>query len=640
MKFCIEKIYLWFSPENKKCITLENNKVNVIRGNSSRGKSSLFAIIDYCLMSDKPNIVEPVINECSEAYGLEFMLNDEHFSVSRMKPEAGVGSEFVWVQNEPFDDDYYPNGVANTTPYDFRRKLDIKSGLTEEYIYPFGEKDGKPQMIVSFRSFLMFNALTENLISSQYEFLNYKFFEDEYVDSFEKRSYLMDVLLGVDGVEEMKQRDVLANLDSAIHSNKYRKTQYQKSMDRYNKCRATALDLIRVVEPNVIFDETESFGRNFHEKIEELIRKYEPHKDLTIKTAGNKSSELSKQIFEKKMLLYNIQRARAEYQKYLSEKVDVDESLKPVEFLSQRLPRYGATIWGKLILEELKISLKKIRDKKLPAADADWVSDKNIANLEEEIRNLEKQMQVYSAVKLKPIEESRFYVALGQLKNLLPQLQDAFNKIPQTMPQEYDYVLDKQKRDRALEIINEIVNRRGGVVRGIFDEYLQKVYDTLSIKENFETCKTRYNKEKERLELSDGKTVLSYANIGSQSNYMYLHICFFLGLHNFLIDNPCEHVASFLFIDQPSVPYYEHKDDELSTDRRKLQDVFNVINKFMEERRELHSDFQIILIEHADESYWTGENELKTFVTRENFEGENALVPQNVISTKRNENKN
>ena len=49
MKFHIEKIYLWFSPEEKKCITLENNKVNVIRGNSSRGKSSLFSIIDYCI---------------------------------------------------------------------------------------------------------------------------------------------------------------------------------------------------------------------------------------------------------------------------------------------------------------------------------------------------------------------------------------------------------------------------------------------------------------------------------------------------------------------------------------------------------------------------------------------------------------
>ncbi len=66
MKFHIEKVYLWFSKTEKTVIEFENNKVNVIRGNSSRGKSNIFAIIDYCLMSDKPNIVEPVINECTK----------------------------------------------------------------------------------------------------------------------------------------------------------------------------------------------------------------------------------------------------------------------------------------------------------------------------------------------------------------------------------------------------------------------------------------------------------------------------------------------------------------------------------------------------------------------------------------------
>ena len=315
MKFHIEKIYLWFSPEEKKCITLENNKVNVIRGNSSRGKSSLFSIIDYCLMSDKPNIVEPVINECTEAYGLEFVLNGEYFSVSRLKPEAGVGSKCVWVQETPFLDDYYPHGVANTSPHDFRHQLDLKSGLTDDYMYPFGKDGDKPKMIVSFRSFLMFNALTENLISSQYEFLNYKFFEDEYVDAAEKRSYLMDVLLGIDGVEERKQQEMLARLDHEIHSNKYRTTQYRNALNQYNKYREQAIKLIQVVAPNESLNENDMFGISFHESIANIIRQFEPHKDAEVKNAGAKNSDLSKQIFEKKMLLYNIQRANSEYQK-------------------------------------------------------------------------------------------------------------------------------------------------------------------------------------------------------------------------------------------------------------------------------------------------------------------------------------
>lgn len=179
--------------------------------------------------------------------------------------------------------------------------------------------------------------------------------------------------------------------------------------------------------------------------------------------------------------------------------------------------------------------------------------------------------------------------------------------------------------------------KRDTIVQGTFDKYMQEVYDSLKIKDNFEHCKTRYSREKERLELSDGSSILKYNNIGSQSNYMYLHICFFLGMHNFLLDNPCDQIGNFLFIDQPSVPYFENSDDNKSNDRAKLLDVFRVINEFVEERLLKGYEFQIILIEHAEESYWTGENALSAFSTCVNFDGDEALVPLNVINKYRNE---
>lgn len=48
-----------------------------------------------------------------------------------------------------------------------------------------------------------------------------------------------------------------------------------------------------------------------------------------------------------------------------------------------------------------------------------------------------------------------------------------------------------------------------------------------------------------------------------------------------------------------------------------------------------NQDFQILLIEHADESFWTGDNKLEYFTTKANFDGDNALVPFHVIK-KRN----
>ena len=639
MKFHIEKIYLWFGPDEKRCISFENNKVNVVRGNSSRGKSNLIAIIDYCLMSDKPNIVEPVINECTIAYGMEFVLNDTYYAVSRMKPESGTASQCVWLQYEPFKEDYYPNGSSNIKPFDLRRKLDFKCGLTEDYLYPWGKKDGKPNLVVSFRSFLMFNTLTENIIASQYEFLNYKFFEDEYVDSKEKRAYLMDVLLGIDNVAERKQKAAIEELDSAIRSNKNQSTRYKNAVQKYNIYRNAVIDLLYKIESKTDVEYEQLSGRELEECVSDILKKFTPHQDKAIEKSEDKTSELSAELYKKKMLLFNIKRAQAEYQKYLDENSSITESLKPVEYLSQHLSEYGVTIWGRHIIEELQTSLNKLRSKKSSKDITSFIPLKSVENLETEIRECENRLKALSEVKLKPIESSSLYLALGQLKSLYPILKEYNAKIPENAPLDYDYAHDREVRDRATAIIADIESRRGSVVRGCFDKYIQKIYDSLSVKDNFENCKTRYNRDKERLELSDGKSILNYNNIGSQSNYMYLHICFFLGMHNFLLDNPCDQIANFLFIDQPSVPYYENTDDSKSNDRAKLMDVFRVIDEFVKNRVSNGNEFQIILIEHAEESYWTGDNKLETFSTRVNFDGDEALVPKHIIKKYRNENK-
>ena len=639
MKFHIEKIYLWFSPEEKRCITFENNKVNVVRGNSSRGKSNLFAIIDYCLMSDKPNIVEPVINECTMAYGMEFVLNDTFYAVSRMKPESGTASQCVWLQHEPFIEGYYPNGTGNITPFDLRRQIDLKSGLTEDYLYPWGKKDDKPNLVVSFRSFLMFNALTENIIASQYEFLNYKFFEDEYVDSKEKRTYLMDVLLGIDNVAERKQKAAIKELDSAKRSNNNKTKIYNKSVQKYNYYRKNVIDLLNNIESKTDVKYEQLSGHELEEFVRDILKKYTPHQDKAIEKSEDQTSELSAELYKKKMLLFNIKRAQAEYQKYLDENSSIAESLKPVEYLSQHLSEYGVTIWGRHIIEELQTSLNKLRSIKSSKDITSFIPIKSVENLETEIKEYENRLKALSEVKLKPIESSSLYLSLGQLKSLLPILSECYTIIPENAPKDYDFAHDREIRESAKAKIEEIESRRGSVVRGCFDKYIQKIYDSLSVKDNFEDCKTRYNRDKERLELSDGKSILNYNNIGSQSNYMYLHICFFLGMHNFLLDNPCDQIANFLFIDQPSVPYYENTDDTKSNDKAKLMDVFRVIDEFVKYRVSNGNEFQIILIEHAEESYWTGNHKLETFSTRVNFDGNDALVPEHIIKEYRNENK-
>ena len=48
MKFVIHKLYIWFGEEYEpRILSFEENKVNVITGSSSPGKSNILANIDF-----------------------------------------------------------------------------------------------------------------------------------------------------------------------------------------------------------------------------------------------------------------------------------------------------------------------------------------------------------------------------------------------------------------------------------------------------------------------------------------------------------------------------------------------------------------------------------------------------------------
>ena len=120
---------------------------------------------------------------------------------------------------------------------------------------------------------------------------------------------------------------------------------------------------------------------------------------------------------------------------------------------------------------------------------------------------------------------------------------------------------------------------------------------------------------------------------------MFLHLCFFFGLHDLLIDNKNEQIPQFLFIDQPSIPYYADKNVETTTnngeiandDREKLTEAFRLTDKFMREMTK-KGHFQIIMIEHAEEEYW---KDLGTFVTRYNFRNGEGLIPLRITNNKK-----
>ena len=84
MNLYIASIKLWFkgfreNTERSITYSFEPNKINVITGDSSTGKSSILDIIDYLLLSDNPTIVENIINENVEYYGMNIFLEERSY---------------------------------------------------------------------------------------------------------------------------------------------------------------------------------------------------------------------------------------------------------------------------------------------------------------------------------------------------------------------------------------------------------------------------------------------------------------------------------------------------------------------------------------------------------------------------------
>ena len=198
-----------------------------------------------------------------------------------------------------------------------------------------------------------------------------------------------------------------------------------------------------------------------------------------------------------------------------------------------------------------------------------------------------------------------------------------------------DDVLEKLSENETLwqERINKLSVRNDNAI-GNLNEHILKYFKCQSgLSESYRDCKPIYSVKEHALMLEREGHDYPIGNVGSKSNYMFLHLCYFFGLHDFLRSNRSNMVLPFIFIDQPSIPYYADRKNVYNTiqgeDEEKLAEAFRLMHKFMETMTKGNSHFQIIMVEHADVHYWQN---FDTFETIEQFTNDNGLIPNYAIN--------
>lgn len=621
MNFYISKIRLWFRRgEKPRDLEFEADKVNVITGDSSTGKSSVLKIIDYCLLSERSTIVRDVINENVGWYGLVFCVDNRSFTIIRQAPTVESAEMTVIFREGEHLPDVPQAGMEDT-------RAQVLPKMNDLFHIPQKMRlEGRINF--QFRHNLVFNYLTEDIIATENTYQDLVFFRlDEY------SRVLNDLFKMAIGVNELKLRELESELQKAKNEEK-RKTdaqkREQKNLEKYQQTREEISNEIEELGLGTAI----AFGDNpvaWAENVKVIVENC----NLQFKNeqANHQRNQIELELNNIREKLSYFDSLENEYKTYQRRLERQDESLVPLDYVKKHLSELMTYQETGRLLRELTEAWTSIKESYVPQVKLPENFEQAKKDLQKKDRELRSELR-----RLNPYNVNDHDIVWIRKAILLAErMEKELANVPrQTVTEEMVIACGD-----VINSINERLTRlkaRNDNALGNLNNSIEKYFRwQRGISEAYRGYKPLYSMEERKLMLEREEGEYPESNVGSKSNYMFLHLCYFFGLHDLLMDNKNEQIPQFLFIDQPSIPYYADKNERRSEDdnevianddQEKLREAFRLTNKFMKEMLK-KGHFQIIMIEHARPEYW---QDLESFVTQYEFRRGDGLIPAHVIN--------
>lgn len=614
MTFNINKIILWLKNGKIRELEFKPNKVNLITGGSHTGKSAILEIVDYCLFASKSRISESMINENVLWYGINISVNDKNYTIGRKSLSEGKVS-----------DNYYFSSfgeiplimASNNTENAIKSILETEFKIDRDAKFPtsYGSNYIKAGTKISLRYFLMFNTISGNIIQSDEGVFFDKQNDIRYKEALPR---IFDLALGIETVENILKREKKAELDNRLAKLIRKNKAISSKASDFDQER---IELLRKAkEYNVVNDDAK-----VDEVIVELNKAIEGFE--TEPTVNSDKEKLESSFYSLQRKIRNLKQFSSEYNKYKSSIKSLDDSLKPIEFLIDKDSEIIKTsIFDKLVTSYTKdlITIRKSYSSNTPIDRQ--VNDK-VKDLNNELDIVKSKLDLLPKENKSFESEKEKYFFLGQVKTKLEIFSSESTPILTSYDEEIRdieaeieqlVVLNiEEKRDLTIKLTEEIIS-----------EYIKESDEALA---NYSTYQPVFDYKNKTLLLRKPKT--SYIeNVGSSSNHMFLHLFFSLAMHEVIFENQSPFVAPFLIIDQPSRPYYGTNGERLvgnpESDDYKIKKAFELLDRFIETRKNNNGDFQMIVLEHIPIETVT---DLKNIHIVEEFFDGNALVPKSYI---------
>lgn len=612
MNFGIDSVVIWSKSDEVRLLEFKRNKVNVITGESQTGKSTILKIFDYCFLASEHDIPHDVINDNVSWYGIGFYVNGKDYFLARRSPSGNnVSSDYYFssmgeVPRKP---------VPNIRQEDLRGILEAEFSIDDRVRMPFGGKVIKSGSKVSFRYFLMFNSISDDII------INSKvFFDKQEIDRYrEALPRIFDLALGIDDLENIISRERKELLLKELNKLEKKRNSFAESKSSFaSEVRNIAAKAAEYgLTPELSKDITAS-------SLKQLLDN--PNITPAFDASTKRRSDINSELFSIKRQIRKYAQFNEEYKSYKSTVKNSQDSLKPLKVLMERSDEIiKSDIFDELI-SSLQVDLSVINESIKSRRPVESQVNGIVKELEEKKKLLLEELQALPETPRSFSQLQDMWIFLGEARGKLKVYSNLDSKLVESpndsnlevMREEWESIQVKDveaERNATISLIDEVAS-----------DLMRQAKNAL---ENYGTWYASFNYKEKKIQLRKPKSTL-IENVGSSSNHMFLHLMHFLSLHEVAINKNSKFVPSFLFVDQPSRPYWGEEEDVnpenlIHSDRAKIRTAFEMLDNFIYNiNKEYNHQFQIIMLEHVPSAMFDG---LSSFHLLSPFRDGNALIP-------------
>ena len=336
MNFVIREIKIWFNDKDYKPLsyTFEENKVNIITGDSTKGKSSVVQIIDYCLGANSSGISNDIEDKVSW-FGIKISVNNKDIAIAR---KSSNNRECYF--NE---DGILPEEDPQKNQQDISKYLSAEFGLNPTSLTDF-------KITSRFRNFFAFCFISENLISNADKL-------------FDRKKYLindknfLNVFYPAIGVNLLKANE-LSDIDSDIKTIENKIKGLKTKISNYRK---ELYDLNSFCENNRLKEVNTHLSIDDSEILNEIEQMYNKVNQV-VKSDSQEQDELIRRRNFLELKIKTYERYKREYKQSIRNAVSVQDSLLSIEILKEKYSEQIANFYDtKTFIDMLSESLSEIK---------------------------------------------------------------------------------------------------------------------------------------------------------------------------------------------------------------------------------------------------------------------------------------